>query len=138
MAEEEILLMRARLHLRSGRRRLYEGKLPSAIVTLYDAVYSAMQWAALTSDWWPEYRVNGRDELLADELRLYDLLVQKEILPESLQFQDLRRLADLAVQDELPGLDRRDVLNRVEALLTALGVLPFDENKLPPEFPGTF
>ncbi len=138
MTEEEVLLMRARLHLRSGRRRLNEGKFPDGVVTLYDAVYSAMQWAALTAEWWRKCRDGDSNELLCDETRLHDLLVQNHILPESLAFQDLLRLKDLAVRDDLPVLDRRDLLNRVEAIMTALGVLPFDENALPPEAPGTY
>ncbi|MFP3984141.1 MAG: hypothetical protein ACLFV2_10685 [Desulfurivibrionaceae bacterium] len=138
MAEDEVLLMRARLHLRSGRRRLYEGKLPDAVAVLYDAVWSAMQWVALNSDWWDSETVNRQNELLEDDLRLHELLQRKGIWHRALNYHELRQLVEQALQGSVPEFDRQDLLNRIEALMTVFGVMPFDENELPPEAPDAF
>jgi hypothetical protein len=42
------------------------------------------------------------------------------------------------LDEEMPGYDYGDVLKGIEQVMTQLGVMPFDESKLPPEDPSTF
>jgi len=37
-------LLRARLHIKGGKRRLRQGKISSGIITLADALSSALEW----------------------------------------------------------------------------------------------
>jgi len=47
MGKADAALMRARLHIRGGRRRLRQKKVAAGLVTLYDALLSAMRWYLL-------------------------------------------------------------------------------------------
>jgi hypothetical protein len=44
IGHEKALLMRARLHIRAGKRRLHQEKISAGLVTLYDALSAAMKW----------------------------------------------------------------------------------------------
>ena len=122
-------LQRSRLHLRGGRRRLRQGKTAAAIVTLYDALEAALEWR--TAD-------RAVSAPFAGSRSLYRDLVASGALDGSFDFDAFDRLAERALDDDTAGVDAAPVLAGVEAVLTALGVLPFDEASLPPEDPGTF
>ena len=44
LGPEMAALQRARLHVRGGNRRLCHGKVSAGLVTLYDALTSALDW----------------------------------------------------------------------------------------------
>jgi len=88
MSREEALLLRSRLHYRCGARRLRQGKLPAGVVTLYDALLSAMRWYILTSqlrrlagDSKPEIDENLENERLVFALLRKDATL-KDRLPD--------------------------------------------------------
>jgi len=130
-------LQRARLHIRGGRRRLRQGKTAAGIVTLYDALDAAMFWY---------FAVPGRKAALAiapgDDLNndrtMFGILVRSGVLDGSFDFDAFDRLAEWALREELPGYDHREVLAGIERVMTRLGVMPFEEDTLPPEDPATF
>ncbi|HXX53320.1 MAG TPA: hypothetical protein VEI28_01975, partial [Thermodesulfovibrionales bacterium] len=79
LGPEEGLLQRARLHIRGGRRRLRQGKVAAAFVTLYDALIAAMEWY-FTS---PERKgrlIIRNDDNLKDDKVLYKILVRSGVL----------------------------------------------------------
>jgi len=130
-------LQRARLHIRGGKRRLRQGKIAAGIVTLYDALSCALQWYLAS----PERRARltilpGED--LNDDRTLYSILLRSRILDGSFDFDAFDRVTERALDQEMPGYDHRDILKGVEAVMTRLGVMPFDEADLPPEDPYTF
>lgn len=130
-------LQRARLHLRGGKRRLRQGKTAAGIVTLYDALDGALLWYVAS----PERRGRlvidpGAD--LNDDRTLYRILVRSGVLDGSFDFDAFDRLAESALQEELPDYDAGDLLGRLEGVLAQLGVVPFDETSLPPEDPATY
>ena len=77
MEPEEGLLLRCRLHIRGGRRRLRQGKIAAGIVTIYDAMTAAMEWYIAS----PE-RMKLLDirigENLKDEDTLYEILLRSK------------------------------------------------------------
>ncbi len=130
-------LQRARLHIRGGKRRLRQGKIAAGIVTLYDALNAAMQWYVARSDGRPGAAPGPEDDLNSDR-SLYRMLVRWGALDGSFDFDAFDRLTEQALSSELPGYDYRGLLEAIEKVMTALGVMPFDEAALPPEDPATF
>lgn len=130
-------LFRAKLHIRAGKRRLRQGKISAGILTLYDALCFAMDWYTFS----PERRkkLDIRDgEDLRREKTLYAILVRSGVLDGTLSFVDLDSLVEYASENEMPDYDFTRLLREIEAVMTQLGVMPFDEAALPPEDPATF
>lgn len=130
-------LQRARLHLRGARRRLRQGKTSAGIVTLADALDAAMLWYMAL----PERRARldirpGED--LNDDRALFRILARSGVLDGAFDYDAFDRLVERALSEELPGYDHRELLGALERVMTALGVMPFDEASLPPEDPRTF
>lgn len=134
---EEGALLRARLHIRGGRRRLRQGKISAGIVTLYDALSFAMRWYISS----PERKgklLLGAGENLNDDRTVFEILKRSGLKDPAFDFMELDQLVDRALEDEMAGYDYASILNSVESFMTLLGVMPFDENALPPEDPSTF
>ena len=134
MSVHEADLLRARLHLRSGRRRLSEGKLRSGVETVFDALHAAMRACALA----PANRSRFEGADLGDAQLLYEDLVGAGVLDGRFEFLRLQEMADKALDEGLPVYDHAWLLSGIESVMTQLGVLPFDESTLPKEDPGTF
>jgi hypothetical protein len=129
-------LMRAKLHIRGGRRRLNQGKISLGIITLYDAMISAMQW--YISDPSHEKMIKVKDkENMNDDRIAYKVLTRSGVLDGSFDYDSFNELADKALYQDLSAYDHRDMLRGVELVMTQLGIMPFDENDLPPEDPET-
>jgi hypothetical protein len=129
--------LRARLHIRGGKRRLRQGKTAEGIVTLYDALLGAMEWYVNA----PEHR--GRlaavqEADLKDDRKAYSLLVNSGVLDGKFDFPGFDALTETALNGELSVYDYRELLAGIESVMTQLGVMPFDEASLPPEDPNTF
>ncbi len=137
MSHGDAALLRAKLHVRCGRRRLFEGKLPEAVTTLYDAIHSAMRWYAITTaEVHAEIHKRG-EAVFEDDAQLQRLLVEQGAWDEALNFSELEMLVNAALDHNVPELDPQLFMNRVDAVLVKLGVMPFDEAELPPEDPNT-
>lgn len=137
LGPEEGPLKRARLHIRGGRRRLRQGKIPEGMVTLYDAVCAAMEWYFAS----PERRTGliiRADDDLNDDKILYEILRRSGKLDNSFDYVAFNELLDGVLYRNLSEYDHEGVLRGVESVMTQLGVMPFDEQALPPEDPSTF
>ena len=130
-------LLRARLHIRGGRRRLSQGKISSGIVTLYDALIFALRWYLMAPEHREEFRINEAIDL-TDEKAMIRALESSGVLDSSFDIGAFDKLVDKAAYEELPGLDYVPVLGQFESLMRRLEVMPFDEAALPPEDPSTF
>jgi len=134
---EEGALLRARLHIRAGRRRLRQGKIASGIVTLYDALLFAMEWYFFP----PEQRKKldiKEGEDLSNDRTLYTVLVRSGVLDGRFDYKGFDKVVEEEASEEMPGYDYAWILQGVESVMTQLGVMPFDENQLPPEDPSTY
>ncbi|MEN8261967.1 MAG: hypothetical protein ABFR82_00710 [Nitrospirota bacterium] len=130
-------LMRAKLHIRGGKRRLRQGKISYGIITLYDALGSAMQWYVAS----PERIKNlgiDEDDNMNDDKTTFNILLRSGVVDGSFDYEAFDRLVENALYDSMSGFDYKEMLESYEAVMTQLGVMPFDENKLPPEDPSTF
>jgi hypothetical protein len=130
-------LMRAKLHIRGGKRRLRQGKISAGIVTLYDALLASMDWYIAS----PERRHGlqireGYD--MRDDKTVFSVLTRSDVLDGKFDYEAFDRLVEKAANEEMPDYDYRELLEGIESVMTQLGVMPFDENSLPPEDPSTF
>lgn len=129
-------LMRAKLHIRGGRRRLLQGKISLGIITFYDALISAMEWYIAK----PEHKSNfsfSEGEDLKDDAVAFRVLVRSGVLDGSFDYDAFNELAGKALHEDLSSYDYAELLKGIESVMTQLGVMPFDESKLPPEDPRT-
>ena len=130
-------LQRARLHIRGGRRRLRQGKISAGIVTLYDALSAAMQWYIASPEHRQSLKVSEGEDIRDDETA-YRALVRSGVLDGSFDYRAFDSMVVRALNEELADYDYREVLKGIEAVMTQLGVMPFDEAELSPEDPSTF
>lgn len=136
-ASEEGALLRARLHIRAGKRRLRQGKISAGIVTLYDALLFALLRYTLSSDLKKSLALKEGDDL-KDERVVYAALVRSGRLDGKFDYKGFEALVEKASNEEMPAYDYGRLLDEFEVLMSGLGVMPFDEAALPPEDPSTF
>ncbi len=136
MSQEEALLMRAKLHWRGGKRRIEENKGPEGIVTLYDALLSAMRWHVLTRHM--KKLGTGAKEKLEDDNAVIALLIQTGDLDDSAELKAIEQTVNQTLQGEDAPADLGCFMAQTEEILTRLELLPFDESALPPEDPETY
>jgi len=130
-------LLRAKLHIRAGKRRLRQGKIGSGIVTLYDALLFAMDWYIFPPERRKKLEIREGEDL-KDDKTLYAVLVRSDVLDGRFDYGAFNRVVEEEASEEIPGYDYRWILEGVESVMTQLGVMPFDEAALPPEDPKTF
>lgn len=124
--------LRACLHWRGGRRRLRQGKTALAVVTLYDALLSGLRWYFMVND---VGAVAGAAQTeLENEGYLFSRAEMAGLLDAS-QEPRLQALVEQALRKEEIGVDQEWFVERVEGVLTRIGVLPIAEATLPPEDP---
>jgi hypothetical protein len=129
--------LRARLHMRGGKRRLRQGKIAAGIVTLYDALDAAMQAYVAAEEHKKRLKINAGEDL-NDDRTLFTVLVRSQVLDGTFNFDGFDRLTERALHEEMPGYDSSELLSGLESVMQQLGVMPFDESTLPPEDPKTF
>ena len=135
--QEEGALLRARLHIRGGKRRLRQGKISAGIVTLYDALLFALKWYVASSERRKAFDARDEDDL-SDEKKVFNLIKKAGIFPVAFDYDEFDALVEKASEQEMPSYDYSEILRAFESFMTGLGVMPFNEAELPPEDPATF
>jgi hypothetical protein len=129
-------LMRAKLHIRCGFRRLRQGKISLAFLTLYDALISAMNWYIASPDRKKALQISKNDNL-KDDKTIFAVLTRSGVLDGTFDYESFDNLVSQALKKELPPGDYNEVVKGIETVMTQLSVMPFDERELPPEDPST-
>ncbi|MBI4684143.1 MAG: hypothetical protein HY755_02975 [Nitrospirae bacterium] len=137
LGPEKAPLMRAKLHIRGGRRRLRQGKISAGIVTLYDALNAAMEWYIISPERKSELKIRNNDDMRKDS-DVFDVLIRSGVLDVKFEYKTFDSLVERALNQEMPDYDYAEILKGIEKIMIQLGVMPFDENELPPEDPRTF
>ncbi len=136
LGPEAAALQRAKLHIRGGKRRLRQGKISLGILTLYDAFMCSLEWYVFSPDRRRDLQIEEQDDL-KDDRTIFDILRRSGKLDATLDYQEFNLLVEKALDQEMSGYDYAEILENLEAAMTQLGVMPFDESKLPPEDPAT-
>lgn len=137
MEPEEGLLLRCKLHIRGGKRRLRQGKIAAGVVTIYDAMTAALEWYVISPERKKRLKVMDGEDLNNDRTS-YEILVRSKIVDGSFDYDAFNGVVERALHEEMPDYDYTRLMNGIEDIMTQLGVMPFDENTLPPEDPSTF
>ncbi len=137
LGPEAAALQQAKLHIRGGRRRLTQGKIAEGIVTLYDALSSAMQWYILSPARRALLRITDDDDLNNDRT-VFDILTSSGVLDGTFDYEAFDLVVERALRESLPDYDYSPLVEGIESVMTQLRVMPFDENSLPPEDPATY
>lgn len=137
LGPEAAALQQAKLHIRGGKRRLRQGKIAAGIVTLYDALVSAMQWHVYSPERRAKLFIKEHDDLNNDKT-VYEVLVRSGVLDGTFDYDAFDAVVERALHSEMSDYDYTDMLRDFESVMIQLGVMPFDENGLPPEDPSTF
>ncbi|MCL5023348.1 MAG: hypothetical protein M1497_08300 [Nitrospirae bacterium] len=130
-------LQRARLHIRGGRRRLRQGKIPEGLVTLYDAMNAALEWYFASPERRRGLLIKEKDNL-KDEKVLFEILTRSGVLDGTFDYREFDELVERVIYTDSADFDYERVLEGIEAVMVQLGVMPFEENALPKEDPSTF
>jgi len=140
LSETDILLDRSKLHIRCGKRRLFENKTQAGIATLYDALDCALKWYIKTNK--QEYLQKKKINVDGIDIENLFLILQEtgDIGETSMVdfFYYFNDLLNLALESETVSFEVGDFLEGYDELLTKLRIMPFDEKELPPENPSTF
>ena len=134
MREADAELLRARLHIRGGKRRLQQGKDAAGLAALYDALIHGLRWYALENR--TTLKIADETEL-QDERNIFVRLTQTRALSNLAEFDALTALVERAIDDPTVRFDAAGELAKIENWLTRLEVMPFDEAALPREDPET-
>ena len=136
LGPERAALQRARLHIRGGKRRLRQGKVSAAVVTFYDALDQALEWYLMAGPRRDEIRVRPKER--HNSRVLYGAFRRAGIVSEAFDYDAFDSLTERCLHEELTDLDCHKLVSSLDSVMTALGVMPFDEQELPPEDPATF
>ena len=134
MTEVEAALMRARLHLRGGKRRLQKGLTTPGIAALYDSVLFGMRYYIAKHKRCASF-VENTD--LWDAVGLFHALTRAGVFDDPLTFNRFSLIVERALWQESFSFDADATLAEVEMILTKLGVMPFNESALPGEIGAT-
>ncbi len=133
----EAPLQRAKLHIRGGKRRLRQGKISDGILALYDAIVSAMDWYIAVPERRENLQIEKNDDL-KDDKTLFTVLTRSGVLDGSFDYEAFDALVEEALHSQMTYYDYTEVLKGIESFMKQLGVMPFNEDDLPPEDPSTF
>jgi hypothetical protein len=134
MQPHEASLMRARLHVRSGMRRLRQGMLKEGLLTLYDALYSGMRFYILSPDNKDRFD-DATGMQRTEEMALHEMLRQAGVVDGSFDFESFFALMEQLLDGADVEINTKEALRGYDKIMTQLGVMPFDESALPPEDP---
>ncbi len=141
MKPDEASLLRARLHIRGGKRRLKQGKVSAGIAALHDGLIHAMHWYIYTNH--PElmYPDVEADYDLTDGMTLLWFLQRTESFAHFSYKEDFQYLSDVldqALDNKISGFDKTRYLRIINKFMSILGVEPFSYEDLPSEDPSIY
>ncbi|PWI48190.1 hypothetical protein CEE45_07730 [Candidatus Heimdallarchaeota archaeon B3_Heim] len=139
MKPDEASLLRARLHIRGGKRRLSQGKYAAGVAALHDALIHGMQWFLLSTH--PELVYTDADCDITDDETLLQLIQKTPIFADPIYKEDFEYLSEIlnqALNERMNGFDKTRYMRTLHNFMKQLEVEPFSDSDLPPEDPATY
>ncbi len=141
MKPEDASLLRARLHIRGGKRRISEGKMAAGVAALHDALIHGIEWYLVSK--YPELLSSsaGVEYDLTDDDILIQLLHKTQSFSDTFyinEFKYIGEILDQALYKEMYEFDEKKYLNSICNFMEKLEIEPFSEEGLPPEDPTTY
>ncbi len=126
--EANAALLRARLHLQSGKRRLQKGLNVAGIAALYDSVLFGMHYYTARHKGCESF-IESID--LWDATGLFHALTRAGVFEDGLMFNRFSLTVEQALWQKSFSFDVNTTVVEVEFMLRKLGVMPSDESALP-------
>ena len=124
----EFLHKRALEHLRVGREQLTDGKISLGIITLYDALITAMSWFMAIPE--NRNRLNIRDgEDLNNDNVVFNILARCGIIGRGLNYDAFNDIVEEALKKDMSEFDFDHTIKEIENVMGDLGILSYTENK---------
>jgi hypothetical protein len=136
LPEIEQCLLRARLHIRGGKKRIKKGEFSAGIAALYDAFIFSLYWYFLSDKLLKPFLTNG-DGTYNDEEILYSILLTYGRIDGTFDFKRFLRLTVKAIDNELKEFNDDTFMEDFDWLMEQLKVLPYNEAAIPQEQPIT-
>jgi len=136
LSEIEKLLLRARLHVRGGKIRIKLNRVSDGIAALYDAMIHAFYWFFLKDDELKPLLCDNHGNY-KDEDHLYNILISLGKINRGFNMKTFLKLSEMALNNEVNDYDYKELLKNYNHLMEQLGVIPYDEEKLPKGTPIT-
>jgi hypothetical protein len=136
LPEIEQCLLRARFHIRGGKKRIEKGEISAGIATLYNAFIFSLYWYFLSDEMLKPYLLNG-DGSYNDEEILYHILLSYGKIDGNFNLKNFLRLTVKAINNELNEFIYDDFIKDFDSLMEQLKILPYNENILLEEQPIT-
>ncbi|MFX0040925.1 MAG: hypothetical protein ACFFCY_13685 [Promethearchaeota archaeon] len=131
LPEMEQCLLRARLHIRGGKKRIKKGEFSAGVAALYDAFIFSLYWYFLSDDMLKPLLFNG-DGTYNDEEILYLILLSYGKIDGTFDLKGFLKLTIKAINNELNEVNDT-FMQDFDSLMEQLKVLPYNENRLPQE-----
>ncbi|MCY3411046.1 MAG: hypothetical protein INQ03_05340 [Candidatus Heimdallarchaeota archaeon] len=135
LSKKDAAFTRTRLHIRSARRRLREGKMAHGIVTYWDALIYGLRW----------YYYEHKDSMpVHDEMEIYNPetlfpLIIKSGLQLNFEFEYWEQVAEQAIDGPISDFtEPEQMIDAFTVLFEQIGIEPFDETTLPDEMEGLY
>ncbi|MFX1553753.1 MAG: hypothetical protein ACFFBV_07475 [Promethearchaeota archaeon] len=128
----EQCLLRARLHINAGKKRIEEGEISAGIAALYDALIFSLYWYFLSDKMLKPLLFNGNGTYEDEEI-LYSILLIYGRIDETFDFKRFLKLTVKAINNELKEFKDDTFIKDFDSLMEQLKVLPYNENTIPQE-----
>jgi hypothetical protein len=141
MKPAEAAIMRAKLHVRGGMRRISQGKIEAGIAALHDAIISAMQHYFFSTQLKEPFKITDTDFDITDEIVLFNVLKESGIIDDTFREEDftyLLTIIEKALDHQLNDFNHKVYFEKYNNLMNQLEIIPYNEQELPPEDPTTF
>ncbi|MHA1983376.1 MAG: hypothetical protein ACW967_03400 [Candidatus Hodarchaeales archaeon] len=138
MSLEEGYLLRSKLHIRCGIRRLNEKKYSAGLATLYDALIAGVRWFVSSPQRAKKYDLIPKEDLYNEQI-LYSIIERMDVISYD-DFKQFHFIMELGLYQDLTDndLDVKRIKDQFKNIMTKLEILPFNYNELPPENPDLF
>jgi len=132
LPEVEQCLLRARLHISGGKKRIERGEISAGIAALYDALIFSLYWYFLSDKLLKPLLYNG-DGTFNDEEILYSILLSYGKIDGKFDFTGFLKLTVKALNKELNEFKYDTLINDFDKLMEQLKVVPYNDNSFPQE-----
>jgi hypothetical protein len=126
----EYLHKRTLKHLRVGREQLAGGKISLGLITLYDALITAMSWFMAIPENRKRIIIRKGDDLNKDKV-IFNILARCGIIGRGLNYDAFNGIVEEALKKDMSEFDFELTIKEIENVMGDLGILSYEENGLP-------
>lgn len=129
LPEVDQCLLRARLYIRKGKKRIKKGEISTGIMVLYDAFIFSLYWYFLSDKMLKPLLINGNGTP-NDEEHLYLILLSYGRISGTFDYDKFLKLTTKALNNKLNKPECEMIIKEFDSFMEELEVIPYNENNL--------